>query len=68
MAAGLTQIAVKDGGGTSRNVNQWSSDGTTAGNLVALRFEFAVIEDRLHGTALHDMHDAAWLFTAAALR
>lgn len=33
MAAGTTQITVKDGGGSNRSLNQWSSDGTNAGNL-----------------------------------
>ena len=33
MAAGQIQIAIKDGSNTSRNLNQWSSDGTTAGNF-----------------------------------
>jgi hypothetical protein len=33
MAAGTVQLSIKDGGGTSRNVNQRSSDGTLTGNL-----------------------------------
>jgi len=33
MAAGPVQLPIKDGGGSSRNMKAWSSDGTLAGDL-----------------------------------
>ena len=36
MAAGLVQVTIKDGGGTSRNMWFWSDDGLITGNLQAL--------------------------------
>lgn len=37
MAAGAVTLTIKDGGGTNRTVNMWSSDGTLGGVLTPLQ-------------------------------